>query len=271
MANATRTTLWHITISHYSEKARWALDYKSIAYRSRALVPGAHIPAVLWLTRGRHYTVPLLDLGSRRIADSTAIIAALEQRHPEPALYPRALAQRSRALALEEWFDEELGPAIRRFVFHELGRDRERFAELGTKAAPRAFRLMGPAGAPYASTMTGLRYRARSDDASEASRLRVVAAIDRLDAELGDSDYLVGDRFSVADLTAAALLYPLVLPPEAYVAIESMPAPVEQLRAQLRERRGYRWVQEMFRRHRHPALGPERSETEASRSTEVER
>ena len=32
-----------------------------------------------------------------------------------------------------------------------------------------------------------------------------------------------------------------------------MPEPVEQLRARLRERRGYRWVEEMFRRHRRPA------------------
>jgi len=66
-------TLWHITISHYSEKARWALDYKSIPYRLRAPVPGAHIPVALWLTYGRHYTLPVLDLGGERIGDSTAI------------------------------------------------------------------------------------------------------------------------------------------------------------------------------------------------------
>src|SRR2546429_465455 len=90
MVSAMQPTLWHITISHYSEKARWALDYKSIPYRLRAPVPGAHIPVALWLTYGRHYTLPVLDLGGERIGDSTAIIAALEQRQPEPPLYPRA-------------------------------------------------------------------------------------------------------------------------------------------------------------------------------------
>ena len=154
-------TLWHITISHYSEKARWALDYKSIPYRLRAPVPGAHIPVALWLTYGRHYTLPVLDLGGERIGDPTAIIAALEQRQPEPPLYPRAPAQRRRALALEEWFDEELGPYMRRFVFHELRRDPECFADVGAKAAPRAFRLMGPAGAAFARALVGLRYGAR--------------------------------------------------------------------------------------------------------------
>src|SRR4030095_861165 len=116
----TVPTLWHITISHDSEKARWALDYKAIPYRLRAPLPGAHIPVALWLTRGRHYTVPVLDLGGERIGDSTAIIAALEQRHPQPALYPRAGAQRRRALALEEYFDEEVGPYVRRFGVPEL-------------------------------------------------------------------------------------------------------------------------------------------------------
>ena len=249
-------TLWHITISHYSEKARWALDYKSIPYRLRAPVPGAHIPVALWLTYGRHYTLPVLDLGGERIGDSTAIIAALEQRQPEPPLYPRAPAQLRRALALEEWFDEELGPYMRRFVFHELRRDPECFADVGAKAAPRAFRLMGPAGAAFARALVGLRYGARSDDAAETARAKIIAALDRLEAELGGGDYLVGESFSVADLTAAALLYPLVRPPEAYVTIDRMPEPVERLRAQLRERRGYRWVEETFRRHRRSAEAP---------------
>ena len=41
----------------------------------------------------------------------------------------------------------------------------------------------------------------------------MLAALDRLDDELGGGEYLVGDRFTVADLTAAALFYPLVPPP----------------------------------------------------------
>src|SRR4029453_5771790 len=62
---ATVPTLWHITISHYSEKARWALDYKAIPYRLRAPLPGAHIPVALWLGAGRQSPVPVLDLGGQ--------------------------------------------------------------------------------------------------------------------------------------------------------------------------------------------------------------
>jgi glutathione S-transferase len=111
---------------------------------------------------------------------------------------------------------------------------------------------MRRASGAYSRALVGLRFRARKADAAERAREKVVAALDRLEEELGDGDYLVGDRFTVADLTAAALLYPLVLPPEATPSrlINRMPERFERFAASLAERRGPRWVEEMFRRHR---------------------
>ena len=83
---------------------------------------------------------------------------------------------------------------------------------------------------------------------------KILAALDRLEAELGDGEYLVGDRFSVADLTAASLFYPLVLPDEGPMpADRTSAAGFERFREPLDERPGYKWVEEMFRRHRKPA------------------
>ena len=245
-------TLWHITISHYNEKVRWALDYKGIPYRSRAPLPGIHMAVATWLTRGRGYTFPVLDLEGERIGDSSAIIAALEERRPEPALFPADPDERRRALMLEGWFDRELGPNVRRFVFHELIRDPDRFAEVAGQAAPRVFEVMGSAGHRVARTMIGTRYGARDDDSARRASEAVLTCFDRLERELAGRDYLAGGSFGVADLTAASLLYPLVLPPEAFLTVERMPDPVERLRAELRARPGYRWVEEMFRRHRRP-------------------
>jgi len=45
-----------------------------------------------------------------------------------------------------------------------------------------------------------------------------------------------------------------------------MPEPVERLRAQLRERRGYRWVEETFRRHRRSAEASQRRRGRGARS-----
>jgi glutathione S-transferase len=79
----------------------------------------------------------------------------------------------------------------------------------------------------------------------------VRAALDRLEAELQPSGYLVGDRFSVADLTAAALLAPVVFPPEfPYAPPGPLPAPVVRWRDAFVGRRALRWVAEMYRRHR---------------------
>jgi len=244
-------TLWHIAISHYSEKVRWALDYKSVAHERRTAPPGLHIAVALWLSRGRAFTFPILKLDGRRIADSTAIIAALEQRFPEPPLYPADTEERRRALELEEFFDEELGPYARRLPFYEARRDPELVDQITARVSPKLHARLGRALVPYSRAFAAVRYAAASSRAADTARHKIVAAIDRLEAELGEHDYLAGDRFTIADLTAAALLYPIVRPPEAPHVTDRMPEPFERFRDTLRERRGYRWVQQIFHRHRH--------------------
>jgi glutathione S-transferase len=255
----SRPTLWHLTASHYSEKVRWALDYKQVPHvRRAAAVPGAHMVAAMWLTRDpSNFTYPVLEMDGRAIADSTAIIAALEERFPEPALYPADPEQRRRALELEEYFDEELGPHIRQLAFHELGNDPELFETLIHRTVPGPLASMGSGAVSYARTFSGVRFGARSEETAERSRAGVLAALDRLDAELseGDGEHLVGDSFGIADLTAAALFYPLVLPEGGPVPTD-LPPPqgMERFRAPLTERPGYRWVQRTYEHHRQPGV-----------------
>jgi glutathione S-transferase len=246
----SKPTLWHIEVSHYSEKVRWALAHKGVDHQRKAPPPGIHMLVAAGLTRGRAKTFPVLEIDGERVGDSTAIIAALEQRYPEPALYPSDRGERERALALEEWFDEELGPPIRLLAWHELTRDDERLEAFATQVAPGPLRRFGGVAAKTASGFVNLRYGVRSEQAAEIARGRVADALDRLESELGSNTYLVGERFSVADLTAASLFYPLVLPPEAPRAISDPPEAFRAYRAPFSERRGFRWVEEMFSRHR---------------------
>lgn len=254
MSDAKNPVLWQIDVSHFSEKARWALAWKGVEHRRRSPVPGVHMAVSLWLTRGAQYTFPVLCLDGRAIGDSTAIVAALEQRYPEPSLYPADVAERRRALELEEYFDEELGPAIRQFAWYQLGQDRERFEALMRQTAPAPLARFAAPTAAYARAYTTLRFRAGDAAAAERNRAKVLAALDRVETELGDREYLVGESFSVADLTAASLFYPLVRPPEGPTDPDQPGAAgFEELREPLRERRGFKWVAEMFRRHRKPA------------------
>ena len=61
----------------------------------------------------------MAEIEGRRLGDSTAIVAALEERWPDPPLYPADPADRARALALEDFFDERLAPDVRRWMWHQ--------------------------------------------------------------------------------------------------------------------------------------------------------
>ncbi len=241
--------LWHIELSHYNEKARWALDYKQVPYERRVPMPGMHGLTALRLTRGSHRRLPIVDLDGRRVGDSTAIIAALERAVPEPPLYPADLRERSRALALEDWYDEELGPQLRRFVWHHTLPDVDAtLAALFTTPSPGRERMLR-ATHPAAVRMVRRDYGIDDDTAAQA-RTAIVAAMGRLEAELQPSGYLVGDAFTVADLTAAALFTPVLAPPERPFAPRAVTAPVQELRDELAARPGGAWVAEMYHRHR---------------------
>jgi glutathione S-transferase len=250
---AQTPTLWQIDISHYAEKARWALEYKGIDHSRRSALPGSHIPIALVLSRGAQPTMPILRIDGENVGDSTAIIAALEARFPEPALYPGDAEERARALELEDWFDENLGPHTRLLPFYELIQEPELFAEVAAEAVPGPLGKAKPLVGAYARAYTSIRWNANSQENAELARAAVVAALDKLEAELeqGEGEFLVGDRFSVADLTAASLFYPVVVPPEGPLDPDlPRPPAFERFRQSLSDRRGYKWVEETFRKHR---------------------
>lgn len=234
-------TLWQYNFSHYNEKARWALDHKRVPHRRRSLLPGG--PRAMWFaSRG---TLPVLDLGGERIADSTSIIEALEERHPENPLYPDDPEHRRRALELEDFFDEEMGHDLRRVAFFDW--PNEYIGDLLTTAQPAAVRAPFRATLPIGMVWARRRYRIHPEDV-EASRRKVEAALDRLESELGSGDYLVGEGFTVADLTAASLLFPLAWPQEVQY---DLPEPLGwEFRDRLVDRPALQWVREMYRRHR---------------------
>lgn len=241
--------LWHIKISHYNEKAQWALDYKGVAHRRRSPLPlFGTLPTAWLLTRGT--TFPILRLNGRSIGDSTRIIAALEERFPEPPLYPAGRAERDRALALEDFFDEELAPQVRVLVWSETMKDPRAFQATALPDSGSVVRTALRATAPLAAPAVRRRYGATAENEHEA-RERIIAAMQRLQSEIGSSGYLVGDAFSVADLTAAALFTPLVQPPERpYLPAAELPRTLRQFCDELAEMPGSEWILDMYRRHR---------------------
>ena len=240
--------LWHIPISHYNEKARWALDYKRIAHHRQVLGPDYLIRA--WRATGRG-TLPILFLDKRAIGDSTHIIAALEERYPEAPLYPVDVTERQRALALEDYFDEQLGPALRAAIVTPLFRlDPDIALRVLTTGMPdKAYETLRPLMRIFPAYY---RFRHKIRDAKlEADRATVNTALDRIEQELQGRAYLSGDAFTVADLTAAALLSPLLQPPEIQYPLRvELPGYLQDYRAVFLKRPAAQWAMGIYRLHR---------------------
>lgn len=200
--------LYQFPISHYCEKSRWQLDHKGLAYRTVNLVPVAHRLRTQWLARAN--TVPLLRDGKRRVSDSTRIAYYLEKYYPEQPLLPKASDARARVIELEQQFDR-FGIHVRRWAYgHILDRPEVLPALVGECGLPRPVeRLAGPV--VREAIRRGYAINPRSVMRSEQ---RVEEALTLLESTLkkGEGRYLVANSFSLADITAASMLAPLVSP-----------------------------------------------------------
>ena len=241
--------LWHFPISHYNEKARWALDYKRVAHH-RVPLGASYLPRAWWKTG--QGSLPILHLSDgRAVADSTQIIAELERLHPAPPLYPADSDERERALALEEWFDEEVGHPVRTWILGYLW-EHDPEAAFGVLSTGMEDTLRLPK--PLLPLMRRM-YLARhsiNEETRAVAREQVYAGFDRVKRELQPSGYLVGDSFSVADLTAAALLAPLVTPDELeFIAPpDLLPETLRAERETLSSHPAFGWVRMIYAKHR---------------------
>ena len=203
----SRALLVTIPFSHYCEKARWALDLAGFDYQEEG-----HAPLVHWLytlPRTGTKTVPVLITAGEKLTQSSDIVRFADRLLPkERSLFPEA--HRDEVEALVARYDDKLGVPTRRLAWCHVSESRLLFAEL-TKLLPAAERRLIE---PGEAVMRALMRRAFkvSRRARDRMREKVLAELAVVGDALGDRPYLVGDRFTAADLTLASLVAPVMMP-----------------------------------------------------------
>jgi len=240
--------LFQFEFSHFNEKARWAFDWKGVPQRRHSYLPGFHMLPITRVSGQR--ALPVLRVDGRVIAGSGSIIEWLEHAHPRPSLYPEDPALRREALELQRWFDDEVGPTARRAFFFDLlpnaGYASRCFTVDRGGVVPAIFRALFP-------VTRVIMQRDMQIDAAGAERGRAITeqALTVVADRSARTGFLVGERFSVADLTAAALLSPVCFPPESPVRLpEPRSEGARTWLARWAALPGTAWVAEAYRRHR---------------------
>lgn len=252
MTDSSSATAILITIplSHYCEKARWALDRVALPYREAPHAPLLHL---LSTRRNEGGTVPLLVQGKTRFTDSTDILVHADAVCGGDLLYPREAALRREVEVLEERFDTELGPHTRRWAYALLLPQTQLIGSLWSRGVPRFEASLLALIIPLARRLVRVAYRI-TPESGQRSLERVRDIFRQVDERLGDGRrFLVGDRFTAADLTFAALAAPMLFPAECRAvspALDAVPAAMREEILRLRDTDAGRFALRMFSQER---------------------
>lgn len=220
--------------SPWSERLRWVLDVKGVPYARRPYQPLAGEDE-LRRTTG-HSTVPVFLADGEVVGDSDAAVDWLERHHPAPPLVPDDPVLRAQVRAWELAATEALAPAGRLLFI-----GRVKTLDLQPLADHFA--------AKYAWSETAER---------RAERL-VGSFVKEITEAVARSAYLVGDRFTRADVTVATMVAGIIgHPPEDLFALDApmramfgLPLGGEPALAPLRG-----WRDALYRRHRGRRVEP---------------
>jgi glutathione S-transferase len=246
-----------IPISHYCEKARWALERARLDYREERHVQGIHRLAAR--RAGGGSTVPVLVAPETVVASSREIVVWADARlEREDRLFAQGGGPDDPLRGTCDRLDEVLGPAGRRLMYVHMLEQREVAVRYNNQGVP-----------PWEARVVSLgwwgmqRFLARAlgiHPGVEREDERVVfAELDHVATLLADGQpYLSGDCFGAADLTFAAMAASVIFPP-AYGVRLPQPAELAPRTAALVERARAHpagaHAMLMFERHRGERVG----------------
>lgn len=241
------TLLYQFQFSHYCEKARWALDYKGLPYQVNNLLPGLHRLSLRGKVKAT--SLPVLRVAGTYIQGSDFIIDHLDQAIPARRLTPALPDQRAEAAQWESFASTELANPFTVFHYSHMldtpGLLRQRYTQDGPWFALLYYAVT------FKRLCQVIREMYKIDDSSGVrSRATIEAGLHKLEQHLNSRSYLVGNQFSRADLSVAALLSPLAVPEQlAANTVNTYPA-LAQFQSQFADSPVIQWVKRIYHDHR---------------------
>jgi glutathione S-transferase len=212
---ATQLRLLTIPASHYCEKARWALEYSRVPFVESRSVQLLHYIPAWWYART--WFVPALLTPEGPVRDSSQILRYADARAPnDRRLLPDTEAERQRVETWERHFGETIGVETRRWLYFVAFEhfSTKQILDLSCQGTPAWQRPVTALLMPLARWILKLRLsvdRKRVEQGLTTLR----AVFDEVGRELADGRrFLVGDRFSAADLCFASLSALILMPAE---------------------------------------------------------
>ncbi len=237
--------LYQFAISHYCEKARWALEHKQLDYQVINLLPGMHVKTVKKIAA--RSMVPVLTHGEQIVQGSTEIISYLDQTFKPSPLTPTQDHERRETEYWEALADKQIGPHVRRVCYHILLEHRKAVVPRLAEGGPWYGKIL------LSRVFPKLRERMQvilkiNEETVKESFAQIDNAIDMISKRLEQRKYLATDSFSRADLAVAALLGPLCRPQQFEKPGYVMPQAFAALRQRYTER--LPWVGQIYLQHR---------------------
>lgn len=241
-----------IPISHFCEKARWALERTGVPYRERAHLQVFHRFAVRHAGGGR--TAPVLVWDGRVLGESAEILEAVSaEAPPELRLFPDDPRAAAEVRALERDFNARLGPEGRLWMYYEMRGRGDLARDYGCTGVPGWQRRLFPLFYPVAVRIIDRSLGVKPETAARAEAV-VRTTFDEVAERLADGrPFLCGERFTAADLTFAALAASVLMPPEYGVPLPQPEVLPAQMAAKVDEFRSHpagAYALRMFREER---------------------
>ncbi|WP_207003329.1 glutathione S-transferase family protein [Trinickia mobilis] len=191
--------------SPFCGKVRKVLNHKGIRF---TVVNYNGLLALKAKRLSRLGKLPVVDFDGERVQDSTDIVVFLEQRVPEPAVFPAEPSQRALACLLEDWADESLYWFEAALRMTDAGA-RAKATDLLCAGRPAWERI------PFSIVVRHMYSRKLQTQGlgkfpASSIRERLLTHLTYVDALLADSPWLVGHSKSIADIAVAAQLDEIV-------------------------------------------------------------